>query len=83
MKLLIHLNSNVKLFGADALKNKIKKRFLIKKEKLKELFKSGKTSKISFTTDIWTSPANVPFMTVTASFIYCEGMIKVISLICI
>lgn len=74
MELLYHLNSNIKLFGANALKNKIQKLFLLRKEKLKELFKSGKTSRISFTTDIWTSPANIPFMTVTASFMYQHGL---------
>ena len=71
--MILHLYPDADLFGADALGNKIEKDFVIHKQRLIEIFRSGKTSEISTTTDIWTSPANIPFMVVTASFILHDG----------
>jgi hypothetical protein len=50
------------------MKNLIMTMFLILKEDLKKGMKKN-TSKISFTSDIWTSPTQEPFMSVTAHFV--------------
>lgn len=73
--MIYHLHSEADLFGADALGNKIEKDFIIYKQRLIEIFRSGRTSKVSTTTDIWTSPADIPFMVVTASFIIDNSII--------
>ncbi len=66
---LVHLlNPKAKLFKADALKNKIID--LYHSEKLKKITQMKLVaSKISFTTDIWTSPTQVPFLGITAHYI--------------
>jgi hypothetical protein len=73
--MIYHLYPDADLFGADALKHRVTKNFCIKKAQLIEILRSGQTSEVSTTTDIWTSPADVPFMTVTASFILDNGII--------
>ena len=78
--MILHLYPDADLFGADALGNKIEKDFVLYKQKLIDIFISGKTSEISTTTDIWTSPADIPFMVVTASFILRDGIYFIIIL---
>jgi hypothetical protein len=67
-KLVYHLNPEARLFGADAASNKINSLYLQTREHIKDML-SELDSKISCTTDIWTSPSMDPFMVVTAHFV--------------
>ena len=79
MDMVLHLNPNAKLFGADALGNKIRLKFRATKEKVKKTLSKvcipqcywQVCSRISYTTDVWTSPltGGLPFMALTAHWI--------------
>jgi hypothetical protein len=72
INLIKFLNPKAKVFKADALKNYILNSYeeekyeekLVSKERLK-----NNCSKISLSTDIWTSPSQIPFMTITCHYI--------------
>jgi hypothetical protein len=62
------LKPTVKLQSADTLKRDIMKSFFIMRENVKkEVMKN--TSKVSLTTDLWTSPNNIAFMAITVHYI--------------
>jgi hypothetical protein len=62
---IMHLNPDAKLFGADALGNKIRAKFLILRDQAKAYLAKNK-SKISLTTDLWTTDnSQIPFMAIT------------------
>ena len=62
------------IFKADALKNRIMERFRNTKVQMKKFFLSI-DSRISFTTDIWTSPNDLAFMAITAHWISADFVI--------
>ncbi|CAJ0830756.1 12504_t:CDS:2 [Entrophospora sp. SA101] len=63
-----YLNPNVKPVKADAIKNTIMKLYKEGKRELK-VYLSTINSKISFTSDLWTSPNNKAFVSATAHYI--------------
>jgi hypothetical protein len=67
-ELIQYLNHKANTKTADTLRRKIKSSFDKTRLPLKEILTKNK-SKYSFTTDIWTSPASIPFTTVTVHFI--------------
>jgi hypothetical protein len=77
--ILLKPNPNLKMFGADTVKRRIMTRFESKKEELKVFFQNL-DSKVSFTTDCWTSPNNLAFMGVTAHFIDKDWNMKAMTL---
>jgi hypothetical protein len=62
------LRPETRILKADALKNRIMDRFKNTKVQMKKFF-SSIDSRISFTTDIWTSPNDLAFMAITAHWI--------------
>lgn len=63
------LNPEAKLFGADALTKKIKAKFSDLRENAKATLNMV-DSKISLTTDMWTSnSAQIPFMVITGHYL--------------
>lgn len=66
--LVAYLNPKARTISADTLKRSILLKHEVERQKLAEKLKNNK-SKISFTTDIWTSPATQSYMAVTAHFI--------------
>jgi hypothetical protein len=69
--LLQLLRPGIRIIKADALKNRIVGYFKKTKVQVKELF-SFIDSRISFTTDIWTSPNDLAFMAITAHWISAD-----------
>jgi hypothetical protein len=65
---LLSLNSDYLIPGRTFIKDFILKSYIDKKEKLQDYFIQIK-GKISFTTDIWTSRSNIPFIGITAHYI--------------
>jgi len=78
-ELLTLLKPNLKIFSADTAKRRIMARFEVKKNEMKESF-DKLDSKVSFTTDCWTSPNNLAFMGVTAHYIDKDWNIQVTTL---
>ena len=71
----IHLlRPETRVVKADALKNWIMDRFIKTKIQMKDFF-SSIDSRISFTTDIWTSPNDLWFMAITAHWISSDRII--------
>ena len=68
------LRPDTKIVKADALKNRIMERFKNTKVQMKKFF-SSIDSRISFTTDIWTSPNDLAFMAITAHWISADFVI--------
>ena len=62
------LRRDTTVVKADALKNKIMDQFKKTKGQMKDFF-SSIDSRISFTTDVWTSPNDLAFMAITAHWI--------------
>jgi hypothetical protein len=62
------LNPETRIVKADQLKNGIMDKFFDMKRKMVQFFNSI-DSRISFTTDIWTSPNDLAFMAITAHWI--------------
>lgn len=67
-KLLTLLKPNLSIMSARQLKRQIMDTYNTKKQLLKTLF-LNLDSKVSFTTDCWTSPNNIAFMGITAHYI--------------
>jgi hypothetical protein len=66
---LVHsLQPTAEIISADTLKRRLVDLYEINLEKIKNILKET-PGKISFTTDIWTSPSTKSFMSLTAHFI--------------
>lgn len=78
-KLVSILNRKAKLFKADALKNKIMALFAKERGKCIEKIKNI-DSMISFTTDVWTAPTQVPYLGITAHYIDKEWDLHCVTL---
>lgn len=66
---MVHsLQPAAEIISADTLKRRLLDLYETNLEEIKNIFKET-TSKISFTTDIWTSPSTKSFMSLTAHFI--------------
>ena len=69
--LLLLMRPGTMIIKADALKNRIMDCFKKTKAQMKDFF-SSIDSRISFTTDIWTSPNDLAFMAITAHWISAD-----------
>jgi hypothetical protein len=69
------LRPGTRIIKADALKNRIMDYFKKTKVQMKDFF-SSIDSRISFTTDIWTSPNDLAFMAITAHWISADFKIN-------
>jgi hypothetical protein len=69
------MRPEARVIKADALKNRIMEKFIKAKVQMKSFF-SSIDSKISFTTDIWTSPNDLAFMAITAHWISPDFVIR-------
>lgn len=75
IKLIKLLRPETTMFKADALKKEILERFRITKIQIIKFFSSIK-SRVSFTTDIWTSPNDLSFMAITAHWISPQFVVQ-------
>ena len=62
------LHPSAEIPSADTVKSRIMKYYEQDKEKIKDIL-ANLSTKISFTTDCWTSPSGKSFMAITAHFI--------------
>ncbi|OAJ42403.1 hypothetical protein BDV3_007094 [Batrachochytrium dendrobatidis] len=67
-QMMLYINKHIIFKSADTVSQTVNRDFEIAKADVYALIKEN-TSKISFTTDIWTSPDNVAYTAVTAHFI--------------
>lgn len=73
--MLLLLRSDIRLFSADTLKRNMIKKFEAERQRFREMI-GANDSLFSFTTDIWTSPSQVPFMAVTIHYIDSNWLMK-------
>ncbi|XJO73686.1 hypothetical protein BDV3_004628 [Batrachochytrium dendrobatidis] len=76
-QMMLYINKHIIFKSVDAISQTVNRDFEIAKADVYALIKEN-TSKISFTTDIWTSPANVAYTAVTAHFIDKNWKLKCI-----
>ena len=73
-ELLALARPGIILISANTVKRRIEGMHCLKKEEMKNLLDTI-DSKVSFTTDCWTSPNNLAFMGITAHFIDKEWVL--------
>ncbi|OAJ41345.1 hypothetical protein BDEG_24966 [Batrachochytrium dendrobatidis JEL423] len=76
-QMMLYINKHIIFKSADTVSQTVNRDFEIAKADVYALIKEN-TSKISFTTDIWTSPDNVAYTAVTAHFIDKNWKLKCI-----
>lgn len=69
------LRSDTVMIRADALKNEVMERFRVCKLQMINFF-SSLDSKLSFTTDIWTAPNDLSFMSITVHWISPDFVVQ-------
>jgi hypothetical protein len=78
-ELLTLLKPNLSIISANTVKRRIMDNFDVKQSEMKLIFENL-DSKVSFTTDCWTSPNNLAFMGVTAHYINEDWELQVTTL---